>query len=85
MGYMENELIELEKGTIYTTNDIAKIISKNKNALVLSEDTSSFQEGDRSSRYLVKNKIETYIHQNDGGKYAIPSSKQLIYIVKKCS
>lgn len=85
MGYVENELNDLEKGIIYTTRDIAAIVSNKKNALVLSEDTSSFQDGDMSSRYLVMNRVETFIHRNDGGSYAIPSSKQLIYIVKKCN
>lgn len=85
MEYVENELLDLEKGTIYTTRDLATLMNNRKDALVLSEDTASFREGDISSRYLVKNKIETFIHRNDGGSYAIPDSKQLIYIVKKCN
>ncbi|MGJ7923066.1 hypothetical protein [Neobacillus sp. LXY-4] len=85
MGYMENELNDLEKGTIYTTEEIASIVNNKKDALVLSEDTSFFEKGDTSSRYLVMNKIESFIHRNDGGSYFIPSSKQLIYIVKKCN
>jgi hypothetical protein len=85
MEYMENELTDLEKGTIYTTRDLAEIMNNNSNALVLSEDTSSFYEGDMSSRYLVTKKLESFIHRNDGGSYTIPNSKQLIYIVKKCN
>jgi hypothetical protein len=81
---MENELNDLEKGTIYTSEEIASIVCNKKNAFVLCEDTSSFPNEDATSRYLVKNRIETFIHRNDEGSYYIPSSKQLIYIVKKC-
>lgn len=84
MSYMENELNDLKQGTIYTTEEIASIVNNKKDALVLSEDTSVFGQDDTSSRYLVMNKLETFIHHNDGGSYYIPSSKQLIYIVKKC-
>jgi hypothetical protein len=84
MGYIENELNDLEKGTIYTSGEIASIVNHKENAFVLCEDTSSFPNEDASSRYLVKSRIETFIHRNDGGSYYIPSSKQLIYIVKKC-
>lgn len=84
MGYFESELNDLEKGTIYTMEEIASIVNNKKDALVLSEDTSVFRKEDTSSRYLVMNKIETFIHRNDGGAYFIPNSKQLIYIVKKC-
>jgi hypothetical protein len=85
MGYLGEELYDLEKGIIYTTDEIASLVNHKENALVLCEDTSCFREEDTSSRYLVMNKIETFIHKNDGGAYFIPSSKQLIYIVKKCS
>lgn len=83
MEYME--LNDLEKGTIYTSEEIASIVSRKENAFVLCEDTSCFEEEDASSRYLVKSRIETFIHRNDGGSYFIPSSKQLIYILKKCN
>jgi hypothetical protein len=79
------ELNDLEKGTIYTTEEIASIVNHKENAFVLCEDTSSFQGEDASSRFLVKNRIETFIHRNDGGSYFVPSSKQLIYILKKCN
>lgn len=85
MGYTDKQLNDLEKGTIYTTKEIASIVYNKKNALVLCEDTSFFPKEDPSSRYLVKNRIETFIHRNDGESYTIPSSKQLIYIVKKCN
>lgn len=85
MGYMEQELNDLQKGTIYTTEQIASIVNNKKNALVLSEDTSVFRIGDTSSRYLVMNKTETFIHRNDGESYCIPNSKQLIYFLKKCN
>lgn len=78
------ELNDLQKGTIYTNEQIASIVNSKKDALILSEDTSVFRKGD-SSRYLVMNKIESFIHQNDEGSYCVPNSKQLIYIVKKCS
>jgi hypothetical protein len=82
MGY---ELNDLEKGTIYTTEEIANIVNHKENAFVLCEDTPFFSEEDASTRYLVMNRVETFIHRNDGGSYFIPSSKQLIYIVKKCN
>lgn len=81
---MEKELNDLKKGTIYTTKEIASIVNNKKDSFVLSEDTSLFHQGDTTSRYLVTNKIETFIHRNEGGSYFFPSSKQLIYIVKKC-
>ena len=84
MGYMDKELNDLEKGTIYTTEEIASIVYHKRNAFVLCEDTSFFRKEDTSSRYLVMNRIESFIHRNDGGSYFIPSSKQLVYIVKKC-
>lgn len=79
------QLNDLEKGTIYTTEEIASIVNYKKNAMVLCEETPFFQKEGSSSRYLVKNKFETFIHRNDGGSYFIPSSKQLIYILKKCN
>jgi hypothetical protein len=85
MGSMEKQLYDLEKGTIYTTEEIASIVYYKKNAMVLCEDTSIFSKEGPSSRYLVKNKIETFIHRNDGESYFVPSSKQLIYIIKKCN
>lgn len=85
MGYSEKKLNDLEKGTIYTTDAIASFVLHQKNAFVLCEDTSFFPKEDHSSRYLVTNKVETFIHQNDGKSYCIPNSKQLIYFVKKCS
>ncbi|AGK54020.1 hypothetical protein [Bacillus sp. 1NLA3E] len=84
MGYMEKELTDLQKGTIYTTEEIASIVNNKKDAMFLCDDTPYFQKGDTSSSYFVKNKIETFIHRNDGGSYFIPSSKQLIYILTKC-
>jgi len=85
MGSIDKKLNDLEKGTIYTTEEIANIVYHQKDAFVLCEDTSFFPEEDTSSRYLVVNKIETFIHRNDGRSYCIPSSKQLLYIIKKCN
>lgn len=86
MGFnSEKQLNDLEKGTIYTTDEIASIVYNKKNAMVLCEDTPFFSKEDSSSRYLVKNRIETFIHRNDGESYFIPGSKELIYIVKKCN
>jgi hypothetical protein len=84
MGYMDSQLDDLQKGTIYTTEEIASIVNRKKDVCVLCEDTPLFREEDSSSRYLVMNKLETFVHRNDGGSYFKPSSKQLIYIVKKC-
>lgn len=76
--------LDLEKGTIYTTEAIARVIENKKNALVLCEDTPFFPAEDPSTRFLVINKIETFIHRNDGESYRTPNTKRLIYFVQKC-
>ena len=83
MGYAENGLSDLEKGIIYTTEELARIVQNKRNALVLCEDTSCFSEDGTSTRYLVMDRKETFIHRNEEGSYFIPSSKTINLYRKK--
>lgn len=84
MEYPNKELIDLEKGTIYTTESLVRLIHNKENTFILCEDTHFFPAEDPSTRFLVKKKMETFVHRMDEDSHSIATSKQHIYFVKKC-
>jgi hypothetical protein len=82
--YEDEILKDLEKGNVYTSREIASIVyGGNRDAVILCEDTSRFDENDRESKFKVIDKLNTFIHRNENYNYVIPNSKKVIYVVKK--
>lgn len=84
MTFFKDGIIkDLEKGSIYTEREISSIVCFNENAIVLCDETSIFQDTNTENKYLVLEKMETFIHKCENDSYHFPSKKTIVYKIKK--
>ncbi|PLT28683.1 hypothetical protein [Peribacillus deserti] len=81
MSFKQRVFADLEKGNIYTEQDIYNFCVSNGEAIVLSEETSEFNPSNQTIMHFVKDKTLAFLHSGDSNNF--PAKRNVIYCVKR--